>query len=556
MAVLLAICTYGTGSAQGVVEDWSRTFDGAAGTFDEIRFVRLDPQHNVVVTGRSNSGTNSTYLDVVTRKYAPDGTLLWSHTWNNDFRNFNDEPKDMEIGADGTIVIAGKSSTSSSSQDMNDIGFVFSLDSDGSLLWSDSIKGSGYTSGGGFYTNRNMVNELSIHQDGSVYLAGMATGNGVTQYEQMFVARYGSDGQQQWLNFYDSSTEWEFTDQGLGLDIDGAGNAYVCGISTIANTWRDPAFWKIGPTGVQVAFGIEPGPENNVSEQYEEVLTDQLGNSYVLGKNSSFDYILFKYDADGNEVWGHVLDTIIVGTSSSFTGADAHLTFDAAGNIIFAAGMVPPSGGYSDVGLIKFTPDGVALWVSFAGGSGIYDNHSYMVVTDSDNNIYVTGSVSNEGSSSFDIGTFKFDPDGNLLWYVSHNGPSSANDKGHSMAVAADGSVYVGGYASGYTANADYFLIRYVPDDVTDVTEREVSKSGPMIFPNPTSGEITLLFNSDRTIYGAEVFDLHGRPVFRKDLGKIELRRIALDLGGLDQGAYMLRLTGPDCSHQQILIID
>lgn len=120
MALLIGLQLFG----QSPTIEWERTFDGAASAFDEVKYIRLDSNQDVIVTGRSNGGT--TMADVVTRKYDPSGNLLWSHTYNNSDYNRIDVPLDMELTSNGNVVIVGRTFTSDGFQP-NSIGFIYML---------------------------------------------------------------------------------------------------------------------------------------------------------------------------------------------------------------------------------------------------------------------------------------------------------------------------------------------------------------------------------------------------------------------------------------------
>ena len=520
--------------AQTPVEEWKRTFNGAGSSFDEIKYVRLDAQQNVVVTGRSYTGA-ATALDVVTRKYNAAGDLLWSHIWNNINYNFSDEPYDMEIAPNGNIIIGGSSKISASSQDNNGVVFVFALDANGNLLWSDSLKGSGYNTSGGQYVNSNWLYELEIHTNGDIYASGFLTGNNTTQYTRMFVAKYNLSGQRQWFNGYDNSTQFEYADYGNGMALDGAGNAYVSGVTTLANTWRDLAVWKIDAAGNFRWIATKPGPVNNTSEQMEEIIADASGNVYAYGVNSNVEFVLLKYDSSGAKQWEYIFDTIVMGNTSSFTGADAQLMFDNDGNIIFATNMG------SKMGVAKFSPSGSLLWLKLSGGTGQYSNHAYHVVTDAANNIYVGGSYSNAGSSYFDLGAFKLDANGNQMWSITFDGTNNQNDKGHSMAVAADGSVYVGGFTTGQT-NGDYLLIKYQQGPVSSRNENPNPSNHVLLYPNPANGVLFLSFHNSVATEKLEVFDSQGKLVYTENLSVAKMLNHKMDLSSVENGFYFLKV--------------
>ncbi len=515
--------------AQTPSKQWQQTFDGAAQQFDEIKFIRLDPQNNIVVTGRSNS--SGTMLDVVTRKYAPDSTLLWSHTWNDPVQNFNDEPNDMIIAPNGNIYITGYSKTSPSSNDNNSNIFIFALDQDGNFLWADSIKGSGYTHSGGWHIGRHIGFSLALDAQGNIYVAGQSTGNDATEYDQGVVAKYNPAGQQQWLKFIDNSNAWTYTDYVRSMSIDASGNLYLCGATTLTTTWIDFAVWKYDSNGNFVWMTSHAGSDNNTSEGMLDIIADDAGNSYAFGISSDNKYVLMKYNTAGVQQWAYSFDTVSVGVSSSFTGADRHFAFDHDGNLIFHAPMS------QRVGVAKFTPSGTMLWLTLVGGTSPNNNEGYDVQIDGANNIYIGGAISMVGNSYFDLGLMKLDASGNWLWTMAHNGPAGTNDKGHSVAVAGDGSLYVGGYSNGYSNSTDYFLIKY-QDIPAGISTPAPVKKQLSVFPNPAGSAITV--TADATLIGSSysVYDNNGKQILSGLLNHAQTR-IALDK--LSGGVYYLK---------------
>ena len=60
-----------------------------------------------------------------------------------------------------------------------------------------------------------------------------------------------------------------------------------------------------------------------------------------------------------------------------------------------------------------------------------------------------------------------------------------------------------------------------------------------MIYPNPTSGEVTILMPAELLGSTYSLFDLTGRKVLE---GKIENTKMKIDLGQLSDGSYMLKI--------------
>ncbi|MCK9480238.1 MAG: T9SS type A sorting domain-containing protein [Bacteroidia bacterium] len=482
--------------------EWSRTFDGA-GLHDEAKFVRLDAQGNIIVTGTTNSGTSSTYVDVITRKYAPNGDLLWSHKWNNDNLNFSDYPRDMDITPDNSIIVTGYSKIDASSSNNSDM-FVFALDADGNLLWSDSIRGSGYLSGS-ININQNRGTSLQITASGDIIITGSSSGNGTTEFDQMLLVKYNLSGHRQWLRYFNNSNIHEYADYGQSVGVDAAGNAYVCGVTTLTTTWRDMAVWKIDSNGDFRWINTIPGPVNNTSEQFDNINVDANGNSYSLGINSNVKFYLAKHDSTGAKQWDYVFDTVNVNNTASFTGADMPLVLDNSGNLIVAVNM------NTQMGVAKFSPDGNLLWLKLYGGTGQWSNHVYHVVTDANNNIYVAGSYSNAGSSYFDLGAFKLDENGNQLWSYSYDGPNNQNDKAHSIAIAQDGSIYLAGFSSGHSASADLYLVKLQQSPTSSIAT-PITNNLITIYPNPASNIVTI--NNIPSHSTISIIDMTGKLIY------------------------------------------
>jgi len=518
--LITGVCAF----AQTPVQEWSRSFDGLGNGFDQITFIRFDAQNNVVVTGTVWGG-NNTELDVVTRKYDPSGNVLWTHTWNNAAYSLEDIPNDLGVAPNGTVIVAGMSRTESGNY-INSNGFVYAIDASGNFLWEDSIKGSGYTPSGGNYIGRNYVSELAISSNNEIFLGGTVTGSdGNNQYERTMVAKYNTSGQQQWISYNDNSTDWDYTDFSRALGIDAQGNSYVCGTTTLATTWRDVATWQITAAGNFGWIGTEPGPDNNSSEQAEGILVDDAGNSYTFGFNSLLQVVVKKYNAAGVEQWTDVMDTVGVGFSGAYTGADKYLVFDNAGNIILAAPM------NGKIGVAKYSPSGTLLWLKFYSGTGPGNNEVYRVVTDAANNIYFSGAVPNTGSSYFDLIVIKTDSDGNELWRINHAAGDGFNDKGHSLLIQNNGAIYVGGFSS-----SDYFLAKYMQSPISAVEHETINALN--IFPNPASGSISIQCGMSNGTYMLR--DITGKTLLE---GNVYSEKFTLNINALSSGVYFVSVT-------------
>lgn len=239
---------------------------------------------------------------------------------------------------------------------------------------------------------------------------------------------------------------------------------------------------QFGGTGEEYGFGIA---------------VDDSSNSYVTGyvdaangirQNGAancinHDIFLVKYNKQGIPLWMEQ-----IGGSTDDIGWSVAL--DKNNNVYIAANFqdtlnlstgVLISNDYKDILVAKYTSSGVLQWAKQAGGS--MGNYGYGIATDSQNNVYVTGSfygtahfendsITSHGSS--DIFLAKYDSDGNLQWVINEGGSSQDYDEGYAICVDKDDNIYTcgkyGGTAvfSGDTLKAkgssDCFLAKHTAD--------------------------------------------------------------------------------------------
>ncbi len=140
------------------------------------------------------------------------------------------------------------------------------------------------------------------------------------------------------------------------------------------------------------------------------------------------------------------------------------LAADASGNLLFAGALSEPidfgaglltSAGSQDIFVVKFDPDGNALWSRRYGDASA--QYATGMAVDPSGNVYVTGvlegMVDFGGGYSFtsvggdDAFVLKLSPDGDTLWAVA-GGDVEDQSPSH-IAVAPDGSVVIAGQLQG-----------------------------------------------------------------------------------------------------------
>jgi hypothetical protein len=316
-------------------------------------------------------------------------------------------------------------------------------------LWAQSA--------GGAYTE--ITNSSCTDVSGNVYVTGGFSSTTITfgtitltnadssgYSSDIFVVKYSPNGNILWAISFGST----LFESGIGITTDTNGNVYVTGsfgsakinfgATTLTNIGSSDAFIvKFTSNGTLVWANSAGGiyADNGVG-----VSTDAIGNLYVVGKLGS--------------------PTITFGTTT--------LT----------------NSGFTDIFIVKYSPDGAALWAKSEGGSSW--DYSRSVSTDLNGSFYVTGefespvitfgtdTLSNLGGKDFYIA--KYSADGNILWAKLAGGAS--DDYGLCLRTDVNGNVYVtGAFKSpnitfGTTTltntvnagnnSADIFVVKYAPD--------------------------------------------------------------------------------------------
>jgi uncharacterized delta-60 repeat protein len=139
---------------------------------------------------------------------------------------------------------------------------------------------------------------------------------------------------------------------------------------------------------------------------------------------------------------------------------------DSAGNVYVAGTSYYGVTYGEDITSVKYNPTGQQLWaVHWDGVMGGQDDRFSALVLDSAGNVYVTGATDVVGpGQNDDFVTIKYNPDGQLQWTATYNGPSNNSDCPRAIAIDPSGNIIVTGesYSPYYLhSNTDYCTIKY-----------------------------------------------------------------------------------------------
>ncbi len=373
-----------------IYKNWSRIWGSSS--FESGNSISGDKEGNIYIVGYTGgtfdgeSNPGGVY-SLCLSKYNNSGVKEWSRIWGSITW---DEANAVAIDNDGNIYVAGKTKgTFDGESNSGDFDiFLTKFDKNGTKQWS-RIWGSFIF---------DSANDLCIDNAGNVYV----TGYGYFGSAGIFLAKYNSAGEQQWLQ------SCNLTRIGYGVTADSEGNIYVTGY------WEDNKLCliKYNSAGVE-QWNKKWGSSS--SDCGKSVAIDNAGNIFVAGwtsgsfdgqsNNGNKDLCLTKFDSNGTKKW-----TRIWGSAENDESKD--VSIDSSGNIYVVGytkgsfdGETNPSNGVSSLCITKFNNNGAKqttrIWGSTANDSGnsIYINNL--------GNIYVAGST----EDSFDGQTNTGDSD-------------------------------------------------------------------------------------------------------------------------------------------------
>ncbi|MBI3510187.1 MAG: T9SS type A sorting domain-containing protein [Bacteroidetes bacterium] len=519
---------------------WAKSATGASP--DEGFAVCTDTAGNVFVTGEFQSPiltfgsvnlVNTGAWDIFIAKYDPNGNVLWAKRAGG---GSGDEAFSICADQNGNIFITGTYSSSSitfGSTTITNAGgydiFIAKYDANGNALWAKSEGGTGTDVGYG----------VSADATGNVYLTGyffsptMTIGTTLLTNagsSDIFIAKYDPNGNALWAKSCGSTGG----DEGVSVVADHSGNAVLSG-------------FFFGPS---ISIG-----------------TNTLTNA------GSYDIFIAKYDANGNVLWANGAGG--TGDDEGYSlCADANSNVFLTGyfqsnSIVFGTNTLTNPGVSNDAFLVKYDPNGNAVWSKNA--TGINDK-GYSVSADASGSVYMSGefvlsvtfgSTTLSMPSNFTEPMFlaRFDPNGNLLCAEAL---SSGGDDQNGIAADSFGNVYIGGdfYVSPFVIGSDtltsagagdedVFVAKYHCGNETGIDQSNIFFT-PVIFPNPSNGNF-ILQNNFTGKYDLSIFNSLGQEILRNE--NLNENNFEIDLSADEDGIYFIRITNRENIFSQKIII-
>jgi uncharacterized delta-60 repeat protein len=478
-----------------VTEQWVKRHEGAPYIGTGSKLV-VDTYGNIYITGYISTTDNADYLTI---KYDAIGNELWAKSYNSVF-NRGDVASVLTVDVQGNVYVTGYSENNENSPDYVTIKY----DTNGNELWAKRYDGQG--------NNAEFATAIECDPSGNVYVTGYSysiTSTGYYHYDYATI-KYDTHGNELWVKRYNSPGNTN--DQALALAIDAQGNVYATGFSYDIYSRGHCSTIKYDTNGNElwVKRYIGPHKGDNIAR---DIAVDANGNVFVIGSSTGSnyypDYFTIKYDVKGNELWVKRYNSPV----NHYDEANS-LAVDAQGNI-YVTGTSLVSASNVDIVTIKYDTNGNVLWVKRYNG-GVGDAARSMVL-DQLGNVYITGYSFNSESSN-DYVTVKFDKDGNELWAMKYNGSDNGTDITYSLAIDAQGNVYVTGESSGGFATIKYSQTMgtvissfTLIDPLTDKEIRELKDGDTINLAALTTTKLNIRANITAATTDSVVFSLSGQ---------------------------------------------
>lgn len=304
-----------------------------------------------------------------------------------------------------------------------------------SIEWNHTISSSGDSQG----------NSIDLDSSNNLYSLGTIN-NGVD--DDIYIISYDSSGTHRWNETIDYLGG---DDSGELIKVDSSQNIYL--LSNVNNGSDSiPYLMKKDSSGNHLWNQTIEIPSSLVS--IKDVSLDSSNNIYLIGeviKFPSFDieFFIISYDSSGTHRWNKSI------AASGNIGRGHSLEVDGLGNI-YAVGSLD-NGPNDDFFVISYDSSGTHRWNQTIDYLGGYDN-GFSVAIDSQNNPYFSGRV-DDGTISYDFFVIGYDSLGVHRWNrtIDYAGEF---DVSYSLNTDSSDNVYASGYISD-SGNEDFFVISY-----------------------------------------------------------------------------------------------
>jgi uncharacterized delta-60 repeat protein len=298
---------------------------------------------------------------------------------------------------------------------------------------------------------------IAVDDSGNVVVVGSSEGQGTGM--DIATVKYAPDGTQLWATRFNDTLASD--DEAADVVVDRLGNVIVAGYGGTSPSDQDYTTIKYNAAGVQQWVARYNSPDNN-GDFASAIAVDDSGNVFVTGWcvnifGINADYATVKYSPDGVRLW--VARYNGTGDDNDYA---SDIAVDSSGNAYVTGNSRTPDNA-EDFVTVKYNAAGVQQWVARYNGNQNLADKGVVIALDRLDNAVVSGWTQIQaGPPSISLYvTIKYDHDGNELWRSFYGGPAVGASYPTAMAIDGSGSVYVTGASAGIGTGLDYATVKY-----------------------------------------------------------------------------------------------
>ncbi len=537
--------------AQSFDHVWAQQAGGEKGAEIVVDGV-VDQSDNVYVLGSFASQTvsfgstvltNRGQIDIFLVKYAPNGNVLWAKSYGN---VYEDVPTAIALDQNGSLTITGHFSSQSlkfGTTTLNTHGakdiFIAQLDSNGVVLWAKGFGGN----------LDEVAHDIAVDQNNSIYITGHFSSNSISfgthsitksvALSDIYIAGFDDSGNSIWA-IASSGTNVMSNATANVLLIDNQNNILVGGrigsegdnskflVFGSDTLWTVIDQWGYAKVSAYLAKFTKTGTFINGSIDsvyYETVcMANDVNDNYYLGLSRlasvvigapTGDFSIVKMNTSLQNKWRkeftshegiNVCKSIAVHknyvyATGHYVGRQTNFETDTFYTSSYLDRV------YADVFMVKYDTNGREIWVESYGDK--ITDEGKVVIPFSDNEFYLLG--------NYESSTFAIDD--------------------HTLTNQSDtGSYHVHVSPDWHWRHSNIFVTQ-VSDKSSGV--KRISKSTTLIYPNPSSGLITI--KGEDKILHIEISNSVGQTVLRiNDVNRYQTR---VQLNAKPKGIYFIKVT-------------
>lgn len=262
------------------------------------------------------------------------------------------------------------------------------------------------------------------------------------------------------------------------------------------------AYAQVPPMGFATSYG------GTGSDASWSVAVDALGNTYTGGyfngtttvgqsnltSTGDNDLLVVKHDASGNAQWAVNFGWVLQDMAFTIAADDAGNSYLAARwfyQITVDGTVYNAINDGKDIGVFKLDTDGNLVWFATFGGSGTDTPND--IAVDANGNVFVTGQFVNDftfngntvnSNGSDDVFVAKLNANGTPAWLSTFG--STFGDIGRGIAIDGNGNCYVTGNARGVSSIGTVTLT--CPDNNYDAFLVKYNSGGVAQWANSIGG--------------------------------------------------------------------